>query len=476
MSDLEGAMLSDYLLQKCINKGGIADVYRARQIMNEPGIAGETMPSFEVAIKIFRSAYAQRAAFRDYFMAEAEKIGQFDHPNILPFLEYGEGESLLYLVTPFIETGTLEYLLQQVGGRFSALQALPIVEQVCSAVQYAHERGIAHGNIKPSNVFVAADGRMLLTDFGIAHGFDDSQQSLTRVGWGSAEYAAPEQSLGVLRPTSDIYSLGVLFFRVLTGSPPFRGQTPVEVLLKHVRQSPPSARSFNPHISEAIDAVLAKAMQKRSDERFTSAEEFACAYAEAVRVAPVASPIARAVTTTKLGLLSPLQNAPVMEPQTPPPALYSNDSGNPQTPVLNLDRADAWTASTTDTPLPAASTSSPTSNSEATAAVLAKNELEYERAASTPLIWSVDPVEWSPLAKSEKTLPGVPMAAGDYLDEKRTVLEMAASIQTAQTVPTESGEQTTLQARLRKWLPFIVVALLLMGLLGAILSAFFYPV
>ena len=213
MSDLlEGAMLSDYLLLQCISRGGVADVYRARQV-------GEG--NYEVAVKIFRPGYARRESFREYFMAEAEKIGQFEHPNILPFLEFGEGENLLYSVTPFVTTGTLEDLLRRVGGKFSAMQALPIMQQLCSAVQYAHERDVLHGNIKPTNIFVTTDGRMLLSDFGIARGYDDSQQSLTRIGWGSAEYAAPEQSLGVLRRSSDIYSLGVLLFRILTGQPPF---------------------------------------------------------------------------------------------------------------------------------------------------------------------------------------------------------------------------------------------------------------
>src|SRR5690348_14456002 len=283
MSDLlEGVQLSDYLLLKCISRGGVADVYRGRQV-------GEG--NYEVAVKVFRPGYAQRASFRDYFMTEAEKIGQFDHPNILPFLEFGEGEDLLYTVTPFVGTGTLEDLMKRVGGKFSAMQVLPIMQQLCNAVQYAHDRDVIHGNIKPSNIFVAGDGRMLLSDFGIARRYDDSQQSLTRIGWGSAEYAAPEQSLGVLRRSSDIYTLGVLLFRILTGRPPFTGQTPVEVLLKHVRQQPPSARLFEPTISDAVDDVLRIAMQKRSDDRFATAEEFSNALLAAVTVAPVASPV-----------------------------------------------------------------------------------------------------------------------------------------------------------------------------------------
>src|SRR5215467_14111932 len=120
---LEGVMLSDYLLLQCISRRGIADVYRARQ-------SGEG--NYEVAVKVFRTGYAQRESFRDYFMNEAEKIGQFEHSNILLFLEFGEGENLLYSVTPFVTTGTLEDLLKHIGGKFSAIQALQIMQQLCS--------------------------------------------------------------------------------------------------------------------------------------------------------------------------------------------------------------------------------------------------------------------------------------------------------------------------------------------------------
>ncbi len=309
MSNLEGAILSDYLLLQCISKGGIADVYRACQ-------NGER--NYEVAAKVFRSSFAQRAAFRDYFMAEAEKIGQFEHPHILPLLEFGEGEDLLYVIMPYVATGTLEGLLKRVGGKLSATQALPILQQLCSAMQYAHNHGVIHGNLKLSNIFVAADGRILLSDFGIVRDYDDSQQSLTRVGWGSAEYAAPEQSLGVLKRGSDIYSLGVLLFRMLAGQPPFTGQTPVEVLLKHVRQAPPSIRTIVPSVSDAVEGVLQMALQKRADDRFASMEEFSNAFYAAVTVAPIASPVARPLS--------------IMNPQTPHVPVPSA-TAEPRTPV-----------------------------------------------------------------------------------------------------------------------------------------------
>ncbi len=212
------------------------------------------------------------------------------------------------------------------------MQALLIIQQLCNAVQYAHDHNVIHGNIKPTNVFVAADGHILLSDFGMARGFDDSQQSLTRIGWSSAEYAAPEQSLGVLRRASDIYSLGVLLFRILTGHLPFTGQTPVEVLLKHVRQPVPSARSLAPNISDAVDSVLRMAMQKRSDDRFASVEEFSNALLAAVTVAPVASAVAKFVVGVAA---QPAQTqSPLGDPKTRLPALsQSQVIGDPQTPV-----------------------------------------------------------------------------------------------------------------------------------------------
>src|SRR5689334_22421033 len=169
MANLEGALLSDYLLLECISRGNVADLYRAQQ--NDES-------QYEVAVKIFRPGYAEREAFRAYFLHEAEKIGQFDHPHILPFIEYGEGEGLLYSVTPFVKSGTLDDLLRKVGGKFSAMQAQPIVQQLCAAVQHAHDQDVIHGNIKPRNVFVANDGRMLLADFGIVRGYADGQQAL----------------------------------------------------------------------------------------------------------------------------------------------------------------------------------------------------------------------------------------------------------------------------------------------------------
>lgn len=476
MSNLEGAMLSDYLLLQCISRGGVADVYRARQ-------TGEG--NYEVAVKIFRPGYAQRDSFRDYFMAEAEKVGQFDHLNILPFLEFGEGDGLLYAVTPFVTSGTLDDLLLRVGGKFSAIQALPIMQQLCSAVQYAHDRDVIHGNIKPSNIFVATDGRMLLSDFGIARGYDDSQQSLTRVGWGSAEYAAPEQSLGVLRSASDIYTLGVLLFRILTGYPPFTGQTPVEVLLKHVRQQPPSARALDPNISDAVDGVLHMAMQKRSDDRFASAQEFSHALQAAVTVAPIASPVARSISLTTRQL-PPVSPSPYSDPYTPLPATIAFTPP----PAIPAPPAELFAS----TP-PVQQDSSPLDT------IAEDTDLTEIRRKSFPeenddrdksIFWSPDPLEWSPIGNQEDA--ATPMTASEYLGSKVVAPEVEPEKGIPGNEPFQKKEATS-QASARsqkvtppvpekeqskgkfgkKILPILVVILLLIGLLGALLSTFLSP-
>lgn len=492
MSDLEGVMLSEYVLTRCISKGGVADVYRAHQV-NEQGASGP----FEVAVKVFRPGYAQRESFRTYFMTEAEKIGRLNHANILPFLEYGEGEDLLYLVTPFVANGTLDDLLKRVGGHFSATQALPVMQHVCSAVQFAHDHDVLHGNIKPSNVFVTADGRMLLSDFGIARGYDDSQQSLTRVGWGSAEYAAPEQSLGVVRRASDVYSLGILLFHILTGSTPFTGQTPVEVLLKHVRQQPPSARSFVPTVSDAVDEVLQKAMRKRSDDRFASVAELSTAFAQAVLLAPVAPSLSRPMPTIKLRplqevaktnpltppLFSPLPET-VPEPQTPFPAYSMLNAALPaatsQTREFSpsfappLFEASNAAASTFPTAFPTSHLAPANEDRPETPHFLTEEREHKDDGAGVgpqePLFWSVNPAEWSPIAKETvEPIPGdVPFTANEYLQSKPLVLVMPDEVM-------QQKKYKTFNARLHALLPLLVVFLLLLGLLGALLSAFFYP-
>lgn len=504
MSDLlEGVQLSDFLLIECISRGGVADVYRGRHV------AGEV--NYEVAVKVFRPGYAQRESFREYFMAEAEKIGQFEHPNILPFLEFGEGDGLLYSVTPYIESGTLGDLLTRVGGKFSAIQALPILQQLCSAVQYAHEHDVVHGNIKLSNVYVGADGRMLLADFGIVRGYDDSQQSLTRIGWGSAEYAAPEQSLGVLRRSSDIYSLGVLLFRLLTGQPPFTGQTPVEVLLKHVRLEAPSARSIDPSISDAVNNVVQVAMRKRSDDRYASAEEFSDALRMAVTVSPVASPVARAApaftrplatnpafaTSGLRSFSTPATPAPPVTPTTPTPTgPLRMEPSAPSSPGQSEQFASSFPLDPFAPNEPSQDEDAPGIGSQSGIYSQGSNTGDFLRDdddTDTRMFWSSDPVEWSPIGEEQSG--SVALTAADYLQHMPLVPEEPTP-QLQQEKPQDQDAPVAVEPQpealplsdqgadvkdrgkasggRKKLLPILVIVLLLIGLLGALLSSFLF--
>lgn len=469
MSDLlEGVMLSEYLLLQLVSRGGIADVYRARQT---EGV------SYEVAVKVFRTGYAQRESFRDYFMTEAEKIGQFEHPNILPFLEFGEGEDLLYSVTPFVTTGTLEDLLRRVGGKLTAMQALEIMQQLCSAVQYAHERDVIHGNIKPTNIFVAADSRLLLSDFRIARGYDDSQQSLTRVGWGSAEYAAPEQSLGVLRRASDIYSLGVILFRILTGEPPFRGQTPVEVLLKHVRQQVPSARSFDPNISDAVDNVLQMALQKRSDDRFTSAEEFSDALAVAINLAPVVSPVAKAVAPMIPQPAHDEVHINARDPQTPLPAYVADSTPSTVSTAFPIGQSHTLRGMFGSSMDQASAVRNVPIDKEDSDITLARKThlLKDDEASKSHVYWSTEPVEWSPIG--EVTEDPMLITASEFLNSKPTLTENSTheTPLKADLNKESRNEEKAVDSHLKQLLPILVVILLLVGLLAALLSSFILP-
>ncbi len=512
MPNLEGALLGEYLLIRCIVEGSAADVYHARRRGPE---------YYDVAIKIFHPGYAQQEAFRSHFMHKAEVLGRLDHQHILPLLEFGEGDGLLYSVTPFISTGTLLDLLRMVGGRLSIAQALPLMQQLCSALQYAHDQGIVHGNLKPSNIFIAASGRVLLTDFDMTHGYDESQQSLLRVGWGTAEYAAPEQSLGILRNSSDIYSLGVLLFHILTGAPPFTGQTPVEVLLKHVRQQPPAARVLAPHLSEAVESVLRMAMQKRADDRFASAVELSNAFLAAVTVAPVTSLLTGTIApttsqkqahrlTAATRLLSfdtpiPSSLSPITAPVSPLRAINEN----PQTPIpasLAFDLPAPTKELAQEAPVTQTvqlqmqgPVLQQNSNQEFPAVTAVNHEqvLPAEKRPS-PSAWSVEPPEWSPLADpfpkmATQKAQKVPFTAHEYLHgpspspvtaipSKSQPPVVSVTPRPATTLPTDQGEgemqddreQTDSgQQPLKRWLPLIVVALLLLGLLGAVVSSFF---
>src|SRR5260370_25510218 len=214
MAGFEGIRLGAYELINRTCSGGMDEVYCARQL---------TAFNREVAVKVIRAGFAEDISFRERFLREAQAITRLSHPNILPLIEFGEEKGVLYLVMPLARQGSLRDLLAQRNGPLPLEEAIPLFTQLCNAVQYAHEEGIIHRDIKPQNILLQNRTHVLLGDFGIARDLTKTNLTTTGAGVGTAEYMAPEQAIGHTDMRSDIYSLSVVLYQLLTGRVPYKG-------------------------------------------------------------------------------------------------------------------------------------------------------------------------------------------------------------------------------------------------------------
>jgi len=297
---LVGETLGQYRLTKELGKGGFATVYRALQ----PAL------NRHVAIKILHPEYVrdQRALRR--FKREALAVARLNHPNIVTVFDYGEHEGRAYLVMEYIEGSTLKGRL---GKPVTYTMALELVTAVANALDYAHSKGLIHRDIKPANILFTHEGRIVLSDFGIVRLADD-QSSLTRGVIGTPYYMSPEQALGrEVDGRSDLYSLGVVLFEMLTGRVPFKGESPVATLSMHASLPVPSARELNPSLTEGIDRVIRIALQKTPEERFQTGLEFRSILAEAI--ADAERPAEATIVATPPDWSSTTGNTPSSTPQ-----------------------------------------------------------------------------------------------------------------------------------------------------------------
>jgi len=259
MTELENIQLGQYKLLEAIGHGGMATVYRAYQ---------ESLDR-QVAIKVLLSNRDPQFAAR--FKREARAVAALQHHNILPIYDYGEQNGLLYFVMQYVDTGvTLHDIL---GSPMEPVQALRIISHVLNALEYAHTRGVVHRDIKPANILMPSSTWALLADFGIAKLLNDSQH-LTMTGFiiGTAAYMAPEQAAGKpVDARTDLYSLGVVLYEMLTGRVPFDADTPMAMLTMHVYEPPPLPRVLNPNLSPLIETVLLRALEKDPAQRYQSA-------------------------------------------------------------------------------------------------------------------------------------------------------------------------------------------------------------
>ncbi len=254
--------IGPYQIVGLLGKGGMGSVYKAYK------------PPLKryVAVKTIKAEFLATPGALERFRREAELSSQLKHPNIVTVYDYEEvvgGDS--YIVTEIIEGGiTLRERLQE--GNLSLQEISSITNQIASALDYAYEaHNIVHRDIKPSNIFFEGGKRVALGDFGIAKDVSRNTQ-LTSMGEGvgTPDYMSPEQAMGdPLDRRSDVYALGVVLFEMLTGSLPFKGDTPISVVMGHIQRPVPAVRSINPDIPQSIESVVTKALSKKREDRFS---------------------------------------------------------------------------------------------------------------------------------------------------------------------------------------------------------------
>ena len=280
MAGLRGRTFGGYQLVEQLLGGGIADVYRGRPIK-----AGGR----DVVIKVIYPEFAHQPGFLPRFRQIVANSGKLaSHPHILPLIASGEDSGYLYLVTPFVEAGTLRDWLRK-GGRMGAGDVAPFFRQLCDALTYAHSLGVVHGNLKPSNIFLFEGRHVLVGDFGIL--WDVSHIDMNHAGSGTevVEFLAPEMLSGQVTQLSDIYSIGAVLFAALTGRAPFQAATPAEVFAAAAHHPVPHLVQANPALApqaQALDSVIQRAMAKRPEDRFPSAAAVAQIIETSIRQAP----------------------------------------------------------------------------------------------------------------------------------------------------------------------------------------------
>lgn len=242
----------------------MAVVYRAHDLMLER----------MVAIKILRQDFSRDEAFRERFRQEAKAAANLTHPNIVTVHDFGLDNGRLYIIMEFVPGADMKSLLKK-QGRFTVNEALPLITQACAGIGYAHRAGLVHCDIKPHNLLVTPDHRIKVTDFGISRalaGIHPGEQS--EVVWGSPQYFSPEQAAGYApSPASDVYSLGVVIYEMLTGRLPFIAANPEELSRQHRELRPIPPRQLNPAIPENLDQVIMKVLSKEPSARYRTADQ-----------------------------------------------------------------------------------------------------------------------------------------------------------------------------------------------------------
>jgi eukaryotic-like serine/threonine-protein kinase len=277
-----------YRLGKLLGRGGMAEVH----------IGEDARLGRDVAVKMLRPDLARDPTMQARFRREAQSAASLNHPSVVAIYDTGEdevdGNPVPYIVMEYVEGSTLRELLGS-GSRLMPERAMEIADGVLAALAYSHQRGIVHRDIKPANVMLNRSGEVKVMDFGIARAVDAGTSTMTQTSAviGTAQYLSPEQARGEqVDARSDLYSTGCLLYELLTGRPPFVGDSPVSVAYQHVREEPVPPSHLDPDLPAAADAIVLKALTKDREQRYQSADEMRADIQRALHGRPVAPPVA----------------------------------------------------------------------------------------------------------------------------------------------------------------------------------------
>ena len=279
-----------YRILRKLGSGGMANVY----------LAEDEDLGRRVAIKILNDRYASDDTFNERFRREAKSAAALSHPNIVSIYDRGDAEGRPYIAMEVIEGRSLKELILA-SGSLPIAQAVEYAKQILNALRFAHRNGIIHRDIKPHNILLGAEDRLKVTDFGIARA---GASQMTEVGsiMGTAQYLSPEQARGApVTAASDLYSVGVVLYEMLTGKTPFNGETPIEIAMKHLNEPPRPPSDLRPEISPELDQIILRALAKDPHERYQAADDFVADLDRLEAGIPVAPETALAATAVLTG-------------------------------------------------------------------------------------------------------------------------------------------------------------------------------
>jgi len=307
-----------YQLTAHLARGGMADVFQGHdRLLNR-----------KVAVKILHSQFSNDEAFVKRFRKEAQAAANLTHPNIVGIYDWGQLDNTYFIVMELVEGRSLREVLKS-EGTLLPRRAVEIAADVSAALSVAHRAGLVHRDIKPGNILLSPDGTVKVTDFGIARAWDDSQE-LTRTGavMGTATYFSPEQAQGsTADERSDVYSVGVVLYEMLAGSPPFRGDNPMAVAYQHVSHQAPAPSASNPDVPESLDGIVLTALAKNPDDRYQTAEEMRQDLWAALQGRTPAATAPAAAAAAGMALAGTDEAATQMMTRAVPPATAPPDQG-----------------------------------------------------------------------------------------------------------------------------------------------------